>query len=95
MPKEWGGMGLNIQEIVPVFEEAGRSMLGPLSIHCSAPDEGNMHLLHNFANEEQTEMYLKPLARGEIFSAFLHDRTPARCRLRPQDAPDDSRARWR
>ena len=42
MPQAWGGMGLNIQEIVPVFEAAGRSMLGPLAIHCAAPDEGNM-----------------------------------------------------
>jgi acyl-CoA dehydrogenase len=70
MPKEWGGMGLNILEIVPVFEAAGRSMLGPLAIHCAAPDEGNMHLLHNWADEAQTERYLAPLARGETFSAF-------------------------
>ena len=70
MPKAWGGMGLNIQEIVPVFEAAGRSLLGPMAIHCAAPDEGNMHLLHKFANAEQTERYLAPLARGETFSAF-------------------------
>ena len=70
MPKAWGGMGLNIQEIVPIFEAAGRSMLGPLATHCAAPDEGNMHLLHNWANEEQTERYLVPLAKGETFSSF-------------------------
>ena len=55
MPKEWGGMGLNIQEIVPVFEAAGRGLIGSLAIHCAAPDEGNMHLLYNWANEEQVE----------------------------------------
>lgn len=76
MPKEWGGMGLNIQEIVPVFEEAGRSLIGPLAIHCSAPDEGNMHLLHTFANAEQTERYLKPLAAGDIFSGFSMTEPP-------------------
>jgi len=70
MPRELGGMGLTLSEIVPVFEAAGRSMLGPLSIHCSAPDEGNMHLLHMFSNAEQRERYLKPLIAGEIFSAF-------------------------
>ncbi len=70
MPKEWGGMGLNIQEIVPIFEAAGRSLLGPLAIHCASPDEGNMHLLHNWANNEQIERYLVPLAKGEIFSTF-------------------------
>ena len=70
MPKEWGGMGLNIQEIVPIFEAAGRSLLGPLAIHCASPDEGNMHLLHNWANDEQIERYLVPLAKGETFSTF-------------------------
>lgn len=70
MPKAWGGMGLNIQEIAHVFEAAGRSMLGPLAIHCAAPDEGNMHLLRNWANQEQTERYLVPLANGAAFSAF-------------------------
>ena len=53
MPKKWGGMALNIQEIVPVFEEAGRSLLGSLAIHCAAPDEGNMHLLQHWADDEQ------------------------------------------
>ncbi len=76
MPKKWGGMGLNIQEIVPVFEQAGRSMLGPLAIHCAAPDEGNMHLLHNWADEAQTERYLAPLAKGEAFSAFSMTEPP-------------------
>ena len=76
MPKEWGGMGLNIQEIVPIFETAGRSMLGPLAIHCAAPDEGNMHLLHNWANKEQTDRYLVPLAQGETFSAFSMTEPP-------------------
>lgn len=76
MPKDWGGLGLNIQEIAPVFEAAGRSLLGPLAIHCAAPDEGNMHLLHTWANEEQTERYLVPLAKGEIFSGFSMTEPP-------------------
>lgn len=76
MPKAWGGMGLNIQEIAPVFEAAGRSLLGPLAIHCAAPDEGNMHLLHNWADEEQTRRYLVPLAKGETFSAFSMTEPP-------------------
>ncbi|GIK67602.1 MAG: acyl-CoA dehydrogenase [Armatimonadetes bacterium] len=67
---EYGGLGLNLQEIVPVFETAGRSLLGPLALNCAAPDEGNMHLLHLFANEEQRERYLHPLAAGDIRSAF-------------------------
>ncbi len=67
---ELGGMGLSLSEIVPVFEAAGRSHLGPLALNCSAPDEGNMHLLHLFANAEQRERYLKPLAAGDIYSGF-------------------------
>lgn len=70
LPRELGGLGLTLQEIVPVFEAAGRSLLGPIALNCSAPDEGNMHLLHLFANEEQVERYLRPLAAGETRSAF-------------------------
>jgi acyl-CoA dehydrogenase len=71
-----GGLGLSLSEIVPVFEAAGRSHLGPLILNCSAPDEGNMHLLHLFANEEQHERYLVPLAAGEIHSAFAMTEPP-------------------
>jgi len=76
MPKELGGMGLNILEFTPVLEAAGRSMLGPLAIHCSAPDEGNMHMLHTYANEEQVEQYLRPLVAGTAFSAFSMTEPP-------------------
>jgi acyl-CoA dehydrogenase len=76
LPPELGGMGLSLQEIVPVFEAAGRSLIGPVALNCSAPDEGNMHLLHLFANEEQRERYLKPLADGEIRSAFAMTEPP-------------------
>lgn len=70
LPVEWGGLGLNLQEIIPVFEVAGRSLLGPLALNCAAPDEGNMHLLLLAANEEQKERYLAPLAAGTIRSCF-------------------------
>ena len=76
MPKDLGGLGLNIMEFAPVLETAGRSMLGPLAIHCSAPDEGNLHLLNVFANDEQRERYLKPLVAGDIFSAFSMTEPP-------------------
>src|SRR6516162_2757648 len=45
IPKAYGGLGLSLTEIVPVFEAAGRSLLGPLVLNCSAPDEGNIHTL--------------------------------------------------
>src|ERR1700722_3083864 len=70
VPTEWGGCGLDVRGQSVVFEEAGYSLLGPLALNCSAPDEGNMHLLEVVASEEQKEKYLRPLAAGETRSCF-------------------------
>ena len=70
VPKEWGGCGLDVRGQAVVFEAAGYSLLGPLALNCSAPDEGNMHLLEVVASEEQKQKYLRPLATGEIRSCF-------------------------
>ncbi len=70
LPVELGGLGLNVLEICPIFEAAGRSLLGPLVLNCSAPDEGNMHLLQLAASPQQVQQYLEPLAAGETRSAF-------------------------
>jgi acyl-CoA dehydrogenase len=67
---EWGGLGLDVRGQAVVFEEAGYALIGPLALNCSAPDEGNMHLLEKVASEEQKEQYLRPLAAGEIRSCF-------------------------
>src|SRR6185436_9185922 len=42
----------------------------PLALHCSSPDEGNMHLLAHHANDAQREQYLRPLIEGTIHSCF-------------------------
>jgi len=68
--KELGGLGLSWREIAVVLEEAGRSLLGPQALNCSAPDEGNLHLLAHVASEAQRRRYLVPLAAGEIRSSF-------------------------
>jgi acyl-CoA dehydrogenase len=70
LPKEYGGLGLGTVAMCIVFEQAGRSFLGPLALHCAAPDEGNMHLLSLYANAEQREQYLRPLVEGRIRSCF-------------------------
>jgi acyl-CoA dehydrogenase len=70
LPRELGGLGLETAALYHVFEAAGRSLLGPLALHCAAPDEGNMHLLLRWADAEQRRKYLEPLARGEIRSCF-------------------------
>ena len=68
--KEWGGLGHNWRECAVVFEEAGRSLLGPQALNCAAPDEGNMHLLEKIATPAQKQKYLRPLAGGEVRSCF-------------------------
>jgi acyl-CoA dehydrogenase len=70
MPEEYGGQNVGFLGMCSLFEEAGRSPLGPLALHCSAPDEGNMHLLLHWGTEEQKERYLRPLADGRIRSCF-------------------------
>jgi acyl-CoA dehydrogenase len=70
LPKDYGGVGLNTLGLCVVFEEAGRSPLGPLALNCAAPDEGNMHLLLKAATPEQRRKYLDPLAKGSVRSCF-------------------------
>jgi len=70
LPREHSGLGLDTVGLCAVFEEAGRSPLGPLALHCAAPDEGNMHLLHRAATAAQKDRYLAPLMRGEVRSCF-------------------------
>ena len=70
LPAEYGGLGLDTVGLCAVFEEAGRSPLGPLALNCAAPDEGNMHLLLRAATPEQRQRYLGPLACGELRSCF-------------------------
>src|SRR5215510_6410303 len=38
IPVEYGGLGLNWRECAVIFEEAGRSLLGPQALNCAAPD---------------------------------------------------------
>jgi acyl-CoA dehydrogenase len=70
VPVEHGGLGLDMRSVAVVFEEAGYSLLGPQALNCAAPDEGNMHLLHVVATQEQKERFLHPLAAGDVRSCF-------------------------
>jgi acyl-CoA dehydrogenase len=69
--REWGGLGLDHRGRAVVFEAAGYSPLGPVALNCFAPDEANMHLLEQIAEEHQKERWLRPLAAGEIRSCFM------------------------
>ncbi|MFC6835925.1 acyl-CoA dehydrogenase family protein [Halomarina ordinaria] len=68
--EEWGGMGVAFRDVLPLFEEAGRSVLGAPAMRVDAPDEGNMHTIELVGTEEQKEEYLRPLVAGDINSAF-------------------------
>ncbi|QKW09866.1 acyl-CoA dehydrogenase family protein [Streptomyces sp. NA04227] len=70
VPKEYGGQGLSIEHWSPVLQEAGYSPIGPSVLNCMAPDEGNMHMLHLIATEDQKQRHLVPLAAGDIRSCF-------------------------
>jgi alkylation response protein AidB-like acyl-CoA dehydrogenase len=70
VPEEYGGQNLSHFEKAVVFEAAGYSVLGPIAIHCHAPDEGNIHLLNEVGTPAQKERFLKPLACGDVRSCF-------------------------
>ena len=70
LPKAFGGLGLNTAAIAVLYEEMGRSIFGPVSFNCAAPDDGNMILLAKVARPDQQERWLKPIAEGRVRSAF-------------------------
>jgi acyl-CoA dehydrogenase len=65
-----GGMGHEFADVLPLFEEAGRSLLGATAMRVDAPDEGNMHTIELVGTQAQKEEYLAPLVAGEIRSGF-------------------------
>lgn len=70
MPVERGGMGLSIAARAVMYEEANRSIFGPVCFNCAAPDDGNMYLLEKVGTVEQKEKWLQPIIDGQVASAF-------------------------
>jgi acyl-CoA dehydrogenase len=70
LPVAYGGLGLKLTEFARVSEELGSTPLGHYLFNCQAPDAGNLEVLISHATPEQKELYLWPLARGEVRSCF-------------------------
>jgi acyl-CoA dehydrogenase len=70
LPDAEHGAGLSNSDYAPLAEILGRSHIASEACNCSAPDTGNMEVLHQFATDEQKDRWLTPLLDGEIRSAF-------------------------
>jgi acyl-CoA dehydrogenase len=64
------GTRLSHLDYAPLAEAMGRLPWAAEVFNCSAPDTGNMELLHGFASQAQRTQWLTPLLEGRIRSAF-------------------------
>ncbi len=65
------GTQLSNLEYALCAEAMGRWHWASEVFNCSAPDTGNMEVLHRYGTREQKEAWLRPLMDGTIRSAFL------------------------
>ena len=72
IPQARGGLGLPMIGWAAFYEEANRSIFGPLAFNCSAPDDGNMSLLNKvLKSDAEKDRWLQPIIDGKIRSAFV------------------------
>jgi len=64
------GQALSNLEYAPLAEIMGRVIWASEIFNCSAPDTGNMEILHLFATPQQRRQWLDPLLAGDIRSCF-------------------------
>ncbi|MDE2095362.1 MAG: acyl-CoA dehydrogenase family protein [Burkholderiales bacterium] len=64
------GTRLTNLEYAPLAEIMGRVAWWSEVFNCSAPDTGNIELLHRFATPEQAGAWLEPLLEGTVRSCF-------------------------
>jgi alkylation response protein AidB-like acyl-CoA dehydrogenase len=68
---EFEGTQLSNLEYALCAEEMGKVGWASECFNCSAPDTGNMEVLHRYGTRADKDRWLAPLMRGEIRSAFL------------------------
>ncbi len=86
VPERWGGAGLDYSSLAAILEEIAAGD-GATSTIISVNNCPVCSILMSFANEEQKERWLVPLARGEMLGAF--------CLTEPQVGSDAGALRTR
>jgi acyl-CoA dehydrogenase len=71
MPRHRGGLGQTFPGMAVLYEEMGRSIFGPVSFNCAAPDDGNMQVLEKVGTDAQKREWLQPIVDGVVRSAFI------------------------
>jgi len=71
MPRARGGLGLNVAGRAVFYEEANRSIFGPVCFNCAAPDDGNMTVLEKIGTDAQKAKWLQPIVDGAVRSSFV------------------------
>lgn len=69
-PQDRGGLGLSVTGWATFYEEANRSIFGPVVLNCAAPDDGNINLLSKIGTPAQKDWFLQPIIDGTVSSAF-------------------------